>query len=137
MEDLVPVVTCVSTTWPTGDKVVETHSEVSVPTLERVSIGFMHRLFCPVLTHCPRGQTKRSLASQPGALCVSDRPLSSLSLAHLICKSVVPKRSSSPSDIIGHQHQVTCHPCCIIPIQPALAHMSAQYPEQHETQRKP
>lgn len=63
MEDMVTV----ATTWPTGDKVGEIRSEVSVPTLELVRLGFMHRLFCPVLTHCPGAKQSEVLPANQGS----------------------------------------------------------------------
>lgn len=64
-------VTYVSVPRPTGDKVVETCYEVSVPTLELVPVGFMHQLFYTLSW----GPNKAKSCQPTWELCVLDKLL--------------------------------------------------------------
>lgn len=66
--------THVSVLWPTGDRVVGTCSEVSVPTRELVSVGFLHQLCHAILRYHP-GAKKESLASRLGSYVSLDNHL--------------------------------------------------------------
>lgn len=71
MDQIITVVTYMSTMWPTGDKVVETHS---VPALVLGSVGFMHLFFCLFSSIVLGAKQSNILPANQVAVCLRQTP---------------------------------------------------------------